>query len=168
MGSDIFSILGIRNIAQWLRSWIGFYENGLNLSEKNSPGRLASFNISIDLAIKKGYLGYTIQQYITKTIKGERRATRAYEEIIKSVPNEVFSSLNGFSNKNLSIDNLKLGDVPHLYSLIPLGQSSASPILDLNAADGLVGPQFKQLEQYQSIIDSITGKVFENLQLIHS
>jgi cellulose biosynthesis protein BcsQ len=164
MGSDIFSILGVRNIATWLTSWIGFYENGLSFCEKQTPNKLAQFEIPYELKIKKGYLGYTIQQYITKTRDGVRRATKAYEEIIQVVPDEVYNSLNSFSIDDISRDDLKLGDVPHLYSLIPLGQSSASPILDLTNADGLVGPQFKQLEQYQILIDYISQRVFANLK----
>src|SRR5690606_33151704 len=64
MGSDIFSILGVRNIAAWLDSWIGFYENGIALCEKQLPNRLETYNIPFELNIKAGYLGYTIQQYI--------------------------------------------------------------------------------------------------------
>lgn len=166
MGSDIFSILGVRNIATWLSSWIGLYENGLVLCEKQTPNRLAQFNVPTNLNIKNGYLGYTIQQYITKTRDGVRRATKAYEGIIQIVPDEVYNSLNSFSSNNLNRDDLKLGDVPHLYSLIPLGQSSASPILDLTSSDGLVGPQFKQLEQYQILIEYISNRVLENLSKV--
>jgi cellulose biosynthesis protein BcsQ len=163
MGSDIFSILGVRNIATWLSSWLGFYENSMILCERQSPNRIRQFDIAQDLPIKTGYLGYTIQQYITKTRGGVRRPTRAYEEIIEVVPEEVFQSLNTFT-KELTKNDLKLGDVPHLYSLIPLGQSSASPILNLTNSDGLVGPQFKQLEQYQLLIDSISHRILSNLE----
>ena len=163
MGSDIFSILGVRNIATWLLSWISFYENGMDLCDKHSPGRLDHFSITRDLPIKSGYLGYTIQQYITKTRGGVRRPTKAYEEIIEAVPEEVYDSLQTFK-LSLDKDDIKLGDVPHLYSLIPLGQSSASPILSLTSSDGLVGPQFKQLEQYRVLLDAISKKVLSNLQ----
>lgn len=166
MGSDIFSILGVRNIATWLTSWIKYYENGLSLCENQTPDRIKQFNIPTTLPIKNGYLGYTIQQYITKTRDGIRRATKAYEGIIQIVPNEVYESLNKFSSPKLSKEDLKLGDVPHLYSLIPLGQSSASPILDLTGTDGLVGPQYKQLEQYQGLIDNISNRTMENLKKI--
>lgn len=168
MGSDIFSILGVRNIATWLNSWIGYYENGIQLCEKQTPDRIKQFNIPNTLSIKAGYLGYTIQQYITKTRDGVRRATKAYEEIIQIVPEEVYNSLKTFSNHNLKKEDFKLGDVPHLYSLIPLGQSSASPILDLTGSDGLVGPQFKQLEQYQQWIDFITDRIQLNLKTTNS
>lgn len=166
MGSDIFSILGVRNIAAWLDSWIGFYENGITLCEKQLPGRINTYNIPSYLKIKGGYLGYTIQQYITKTRDGVRRATKAYEDIIQVVPVEVYNSLKNYSHENITQSDLKLGDVPHLYSLIPLGQSSASPILDLTASDGLVGPQYKQLEQYKDLISNIANSILTNLNKV--
>jgi len=163
MGSDIFSILGVRNIASWLDSWIGFYENGIALCEKQLPGRIEAYNVPSHLNIKNGYLGYTIQQYITKTRDGVRRPTKAYEDIIQVVPIEVYNSLKNYSPQTITQMDLKLGDVPHLYSLIPLGQSSASPILDLTGADGLVGPQYKQLEQYKELINNIANSMLSNL-----
>jgi cellulose biosynthesis protein BcsQ len=168
MGSDIFSILGVRNIASWLQSWIVFYENGIHLCEQTSPNKINQFGLPLVLPIKKGYLGYTIQQYITKTKDGIRRATKAYEDIINIVPTEVYNSLNIRSNSKLDKEAIKLGDVPHLYSLIPLGQSNASPILKLNSSDGLVGPQFKQQEQYGQLLDFITNKIIDNLNKINN
>ena len=47
-----------------------------------------------------------------------------------------------------------------------MGQSSASPILDLTSTDGLVGPQYKQLEQYKELINSIANSILTNLKKI--
>lgn len=163
MGTDIFSILGIRNIAEWLNSWLNLYSNSLKLCEDRSPGSLEKFNIPMDVKIKQGYIGYTIQQYITKSFGGVRRPTKAYEEIINSVPNEIEKSLGKYLKVNLVKDDLKLGDVPHLYSLIPLAQSNASPLLKLKGTDGLVGTQFKQVQDYKAILEGIVGKLFINL-----
>lgn len=164
MGTDIFSILGIRNIAEWLEAWIALYENSLRLGEERFPGRLASFNIDSTIKIKHGYLGYTIQQYITKSKQGVRRPTKAYEQIINSVPTVIESTFENFLKTNLEKDDFKLGDVPHLYSLIPLAQSNSSPILSLKGADGLVGAQFSQQEEYKKILTQIVGKIFNNLE----
>ncbi|MGH8807208.1 MAG: ParA family protein [Noviherbaspirillum sp.] len=38
MGTDIFSILGIRNIGEWLNSWTTIYENALKLCEGKEIG----------------------------------------------------------------------------------------------------------------------------------
>jgi len=163
MGTDIFSILGIRNIAEWLRSWLSLYDNSLKLCEDRTPGTLVKFNIPSEVKIKHGYIGYTIQQYITKSYGGVRRPTKAYEEIINGVPNEIEQSLGGYLKTNLHKDDLKLGDVPHLYSLIPLAQSNSSPLLKLKGTDGLVGSQFKQVQDYERILKEIVDKLFNNL-----
>jgi cellulose biosynthesis protein BcsQ len=167
MGTDIFSILGIRNISSWLDSWVDRYENGLKLCEKNTPkntpNRLQSFGILSTLPIKSGYVGYTLQQYITKSIGGERRPTKAYERIIANVPEEILRSLKSYLSNNMDVDCLALGDVPHLYSLIPLAQSVSCPLFDLQAKDGLVGSQGKQRDQYQEILDTICSRLIANL-----
>lgn len=163
MGTDIFSILGVRNISAWLSSWMEIYTNSLELTENRTPGRLAQYEIALSPAISKGYIGYTSQQYITKSKEGVRRPTKAFEEIINMIPNEISRSLHPFVSANLNPDNLKLGDVKHLYSLIPLAQSVSSPILKLRSSDGLVGTQFKQQTEYEEIISSIAANILYNL-----
>lgn len=164
MGTDIFSILGIRNISDWLSGWIKLYEKSLQLAEERFPNRIQSFGIGNQIKIKNGYLGYTVQQYITKSKQGVRRPTKAYEEIISNVPKAVEQSLNSFIKPNLNATNLKLGDVPHLYSLIPLAQSNACPISKLKGADGLVGTQFKQQEDFNGILSGIVSNILDNLK----
>jgi cellulose biosynthesis protein BcsQ len=163
MGADIFSILGVKNIANWIGHWAGLYENSIGLSEQRNPGRLASYNINARPSVLNGYLGYTMQQYITKSKQGVRRPTKAYEQIINSVPAIISDSMGPFFGANTSLDTAKLGDIPHLYSLIPLAQSVASPILDLKSSDGLVGAQYKQREEYEKIITGIAENLFSNL-----
>ena len=167
MGTDIFSILGIRNISSWLASWVDRYENGLALCEKNSPNRLADFGISPQLSISGGYVGYTMQQYITKSKGGVRRPTRAYEAIIDDVPKEIFRSLGEYLPETIEKSQLALGDVPHLYSLIPLAQSVSCPLFELEGKDGLVGSQGKQRDQYESILGDICRHLSMNLGWVY-
>lgn len=163
MGADIFSILGVKNIANWIGHWSDLYENSIRLSEQRNPGRLGNYNINSSPSVLNGYLGYTMQQYITKSKQGIRRPTKAYEQIINSVPGIIGESLGGLFGANISLDTAKLGDIPHLYSLIPLAQSVASPILDLKSSDGLVGAQYKQREEYEKIISGIAENLIVNL-----
>lgn len=165
MGTDIFSILGIRNISTWLESWVDRYQNGLQLCERNSAGRLGHFKISTALPITSGYVGYTMQQYITKSKGGVRRPTRAYEEIISNVPNEIENSLSTYLSVGMNNTNLQLGDVPHLYSLIPLAQSVSAPLFELKSGDGIVGTQGKQKEQYEEILSGICANLTNNISL---
>ena len=165
MGTDIFSILGIRNISEWLSQWLDRYDNGLDLADQNQPGRLNDFPITREPAIRSGYAGYTMQQYITKSIGGARRPTRAYDEIISQVPDEVQGSLGSFFLGGLEIEQANLGDVPHLYSLIPLAQTVAAPILTLQSSDGLVGSQYNQRQEFGNIISSIADRLADNVSL---
>jgi cellulose biosynthesis protein BcsQ len=165
MGCDIFSILGIRNIAEWLSHWLRRYQQGLSLCEEASPGRLDGYKIRRILDINAGYGGFTMQQYITKSKGGVRRPTKAYEEIINYVPEEIDQSLGTFFTEGLDISKANMGDVPHLYSLIPLAQSVSAPILELKSGDGLVGAQFKQREEYGGIIAAIADRLANNLRM---
>lgn len=165
MGADIFSILGIRNIASWISHWLDLYRSGLALSEQRTPGRLSEYEIAPDPGIANGYLGYTMQQYIAKSKEGQRIPTARYENIIKLVPTVIEESLSRYLKSGLDVQKAHLGDVPHLYSLIPLAQSVAAPILALKSADGLVGSQYKQRDDYESIIESVSARIAENVNL---
>ncbi len=165
MGADIFSILGIRNIANWVAHWLGLYRNSLTLCEQRNPGRLQEYRIAPDAGIARGYLGYTMQQYIAKSKEGQRIPTARYENIIKLVPNVIKESLQQYIKPGLTVEQAHLGDVPHLYSLIPLAQSVAAPILALKSSDGLVGSQYKQRDDYEEIIRSVSRRIAENVDL---
>ena len=153
LGADAFSLLGVRNISRWLSGWIETYEVGVQLAERFNEGMLERYKIITDLPIKSGYVGYTLQQYIAKAKEGVRRPTKAYERILNDVPGEIQKHLSQFSN--FPIAELRLGDVPNLYSLVPLAQTVNAPIIALKAKDGLVGSQFSQAEAYKSIIGSL-------------
>jgi cellulose biosynthesis protein BcsQ len=163
MGTDIFSILGIRNISSWLNEAIGTYEHGIKRCDEKSPGGLEKFTIPRSPSIKHGFCGYTLNQYITKAKSGVRIATKRYEEILLKVPNEIESLRAHFGRDGISAELAKLGDVPHLYSLIPLAQTRSSPIVSLTSSDGIVGSQYKMVEDYQQILRGIADRFLENI-----
>jgi len=163
MGADLFSIFGIRNIAEWLTHWLGVYATGFDLSNNESPGALAEFNIKKEPGIRHGFVGYTVQQYITKSKGGVRRATKAYERLLGDIPTEVSTSLGKFSAVGPDSGAMHLGDVPHMYSLVPLAQSVNAPIRELIASDGLVGSQFKQRDNYTKNLNAIVRALATNI-----
>jgi cellulose biosynthesis protein BcsQ len=164
MGGDIFSIVGIRNIAYWLNVWIGSYRNAVALCEEHRfPGRIAEFALRTDVRIQKGFTGYTVQQYITKSYKGVRRPTVAFERILKNVPIEIQQNLGPFFADGLTIDSVKLGDVPNLYSLIALAQTANAPLISLSSKDGLVGSQYQQSEDYVKLIARVAEALAKNI-----
>ncbi len=158
LGADAFSLLGVRNISRWMSGWVDYYKVGLEQSERLNPGSLEKYLIPKNVQVERGFVGYTLQQYITKSKAGTRRPTKAYERILTDVPGEVERFLSPFSHERC-VDNLHLGDVPNLYSLIPLAQSANTPIMALKAKDGLVGNQFNQAAKYKEIIGGLASEI---------
>lgn len=166
LSSDIFSIIGIRNISNWLTKWIhGFTHSWESVDSEVKSQWLVQFPHVGPPRIGNGYVGYIVQQYITKSYGGNRRATTAYENIRTLVPKQVEESLTAFLPAALKDDQdqLNLGDIPHLYSLVPLAQSNAVPISGLTSKDGLVGSQYRQQESYKAMISKVAEAFLRNM-----
>ncbi len=157
LGADAFSVLGIRNISRWMTGWLEYYEVGLEQSNRLNPNGLNDYDIRTELEIKNGFLGYTLQQYIAKAKAGVKRPTKAYERIIQDIPGEIQNYLQSFNS--ISNTDPHLGDVPNLYSLIPLAQSVNAPIVALGSGDGLVGNQYSQARNYKGIIGDLAESI---------
>jgi cellulose biosynthesis protein BcsQ len=166
MGCDIFSLIGIENIADWLKDWHTLYFQGLELCRRNFSEQIPLYPIKTTEPEMCRFVGYTVQQYITKTIRNERRATAAYDEILNSIPKNINSSLGDMMAPGLDADKLKLGDVPHMFSLVPLAQSAASPIDLLTSKDGLSGGQYNQQASYIEFIATLSGSLIRNLKTV--
>lgn len=166
MGCDIFSIVGIRNIAEWLKQWLILYESGVKLCETQHPGAIEQFPIAISAKIRQGFAGYTVQQYITKSKQGVRRPTVAFEKILDDIPREMISNLLGFAAQGVDEGKAKLGDVPNMFSLIPLAQTAKAPILGLSSNDGLVGSQFLQAKSYSALMEQVTDSLGKNIGIL--
>lgn len=165
LAADTFSVVALRNIRAWFGQWSKSYEQSLELAERSLPGRLANHRIQRDVKIMQGFVGYTVQQYITRSTKGERRPTRAYERILDLVPDEIRATLADYAAPGVNEEALKLGDVPNLYSLIPLAQDVNAPIAGLKSSDGLSGGQFSQQESYRVLMHAVGAALADNLEL---
>ena len=62
------------------------------------------------------------------------------------------------------MSTLRLGDVPHMFSLVPLAQSAHTPIHGLTSKDGLSGGQYNQQAEYNTFISTLATSLLENLQ----
>ncbi|CEJ49180.1 ParA family protein [Xanthomonas citri pv. bilvae] len=168
MGCDIFSLIGIDNIADWLHDWQEIYFQSLPLARRRDPGNLETFEINQSQQGMSRFLGYTVQQYITKTIRNERRATAAFETILSSIPTRISEKLGPTMASNLAAHDMRLGDVPHMFSLVPLAQTAHAPIDLLAANDGLSGGQYGQQADYKAFIATLAGNVLRNLRATES
>jgi cellulose biosynthesis protein BcsQ len=161
MGCDIFSLIGIDNIADWLKRWHRQYDQALQLCRPDFATDLPKYEIKLATSNMSRFLGYTVQQYITKTIRNEKRATAAYEAILAKIPEKVATSLGSLVAPN--VDSLRLGDVPHMFSLVPLAQSAHTPIHGLTSKDGLSGGQYNQQVEYNRFISALAASLLANL-----
>ncbi len=163
MGSDIFSIIGIRNISDWLADWLNVYTQSANECAARESRNFSRFGLPLAPKITQGFLGYTVQQYITKSKEGYRIPTKAYEKILRRVTGEVNDHLRRFAPPEFK--SFKLGDVPNMYSLVPLAQSVSAPITRLRSGDGLVGSQYSQVESYRAIVTRLARSIARRLEL---
>jgi cellulose biosynthesis protein BcsQ len=166
MGCDIFSLIGIDNIANWIAQWLSNYDGAYIRCANLNQKRLDQYSNKVrgsHVPIAR-FLGYTVQQYITKTIRDEKRATGAYEKILAQIPEEISKSLGPFIAKPLTHTDMLLGDVPHMFSLVPLAQTSHTPIHKLTRREGLSGGQFQQQLKYKTFIHALAGSLMRNLR----
>jgi hypothetical protein len=166
MGCDIFSLIGIDNIADWISQWRSYYDQAYAQVKSRHDATLQDYfgQVRASSSVMARFVGYTVQQYITKTIRNEKRATGAYEAILAKIPKEISDSLGPFIAPALTINDLRLGDVPHMFSLVPLAQTAHTPIHKLTGAEGLSGGQYQQQRQYKTFIRALSESLMHNLR----
>lgn len=165
LAADTFSIVALRNIASWFGQWSSDYSYKIAAVQRSFPDRMSSLPVQIDLNEKFRFAGYTVQQYITRSKRGQRRPTGAYEALLNRIPAEVDETIAKLKPPHLPASDLRLGDVPNLYSLIPLAQDVNSPIAGLTSRDGITGGQYPQQREYASLMDQLGADLARNLGL---
>ena len=159
-GCDIFSLLGIMNIHQWILKWKSDYDSSINELILKQPKIITEFNIIKDTNQKFRFAGYSVQQYVTRKFKDGPRPVKSYDAIMKDIPRFVEDSMRKLSKKEL---DLELGHIPYVYSLIPMAQTAKSPIFLLNNSDGLVGSQYAQVASFKELMKDICHKLIKNI-----
>lgn len=162
-GCDIFSLLGIRNISGWIEGWKRQYDRSINDGKTDHPDIFARFPIIDDTTTKFRFAGYSVQQYVTRTFKTGRRPVKSYDRIMQKIPSTVSESMAFLTPDKLTAQDLELGHIPNLYSLIPMAQSAKAPIHSLTNADGLVGSQYNQVRSYADLLSSLCDKILVNI-----
>lgn len=163
-GCDIFSLLGIKNISEWIKNWNNLYIRSLELTKERGTEKLLDRYLIIKNTETKFCLaGYSVQQYITRKFKEGPRPVKAYDIIMQKIPQTVSDYLNFLTPKNLGIKELELGHIPYVYSLVPLSQSGKAPIHALTKNEGLVGSQYEQVKLYAELMDSLCNQLLGNI-----
>jgi cellulose biosynthesis protein BcsQ len=167
MGADIFSLIGIENIANWIAKWQESYDQAYTRLEKeHGPALRGRYQSQVRRSAESmsRFVGYTVQQYITKTISNERRATAAFEAILREIPDQIHDALGAYIASPLDDRDVRLGDVPQMYSLVPLAQTAHAPIHLLTGKDGLSGGQYATQKHYLRFIKALSTSLMANLR----
>lgn len=165
MSCDIFSLIGVANIQQWIDKWVGYYNERRTRfeTEKASAWNTIKDTIKPCVTVNSGFIGYTLQSYISrKDGQGNKRTTQSYQRIIDNIHPEILSKLGGYRVPGISDENLNLGEIPHMFGILALSQFVGAPIMSLNSSDGMAGSQYTQAKSYIEAFDSITKKFITN------
>lgn len=159
--ADLFSIFALDNIGEWIKKWSKKYASGLSSVREEFGAEMDEYFPS-GASLSAGYLGYTIQQYVSKTTAtGERRNVNAYDRFKRQIPTKArkLASLS-----NAAPTELSLGIVPHMFSMVPLAQAHHAPIASLLTSDGLRGAQISQQAKYRKQLEEIGARLLANLE----
>ena len=153
MSIDIFSVKAIENISDWLRRWRKQWISGIeNLYDAEE--------VEVTLQRDLNFLGYVSQQYIAKRdSSGSKRAVNAYDRIMSQFDSVIKNKLINSLYSKTKYKSYNLGSIPNLHSLIPMSQSSRSPVFSLKASDGVRGAHFSKVKDARETF----GKVAENI-----
>lgn len=167
MASDIFSLLGVSNIGEWIERWMTLYSNTINnfrSANKDSTTFFEKYKINTNTSVTTRFIGYSIQQYSKRKFKTGERPTQAYEKVISNFHDKIVNSLGKFVKAEITMDKLKLGDIPYVYSIIPLSQTSNMPIFELSYASGLRGNQSSSVDNYKKYLGQIATNFIRNVE----
>lgn len=163
-GCDIFSLLGIKNISEWIAKWDSQYMSSVTEGVHENPKAFQSYKIITDTTHKHRFLGYSVQQYVSRQFKTGPRPVKSYDEIMKRIPETVQAAMSSLVPKNLDSTTLQLGHIPYLYSLVPLAQAAKTPIHALSRSDGVIGSRYGQVKDFQDLMSQICDRLLSNLE----
>ena len=81
---------------------------------------------------------------------------------MKEIPGTVRRNLDFLKSNNLSSDDLSLGHIPFLYSLVPLAQANRAPIHDVGRSGKLVGIGTAG-KSYKKLMSGLCDKLLNNI-----
>ncbi|WP_201784144.1 ParA family protein [Pseudomonas sp. Root9] len=155
---DIFSMMAVSNILKSFKNWRASLEGALArfIEEEGQPYKSRGVDVAWDLK----FAGYVMQQYTAKKKEGVRQAVDAFENIIAKQRAEL-EELCGFFG--CQSEDVNLGEVPTLSSVVPLSQQAHAPIFSLGAKDGIVGSHYNRVEEAGGFYHSIAAKFSQRI-----
>ena len=163
MSTDVFSLLALENIGTSILNWSKIFNKGIDGMDDYKKKSISSLKNICDIK----FLGYVEQQYIMKTVGETKRAVKAYEAILKKIPDEIQEKIILPINGN-EIEHIeyKIGSIPNFYSLVPMSQTAHKPIFDLTNIDGVVGAHYQKVKDYEKLMKEIVDQTIRNMEIV--
>ena len=155
---DIFSLMAVQNIINSLQNWKISLEDATarHVRQEGESFSIAGKPVKWELM----FAGYVMQQYRAKSKEGVRQPVEAFEQVITRQREELQKLCALFGVES---DQVNLGEIPTLSSVIPMSQQAHAPIFELNAKDGIVGSQYSRVTEAGSFFHSIANKFLERV-----
>jgi cellulose biosynthesis protein BcsQ len=161
--ADLFSLYALENIAEWISHWGRQFSGAVERVVETYQADAIAVGLNPETTLSASYLGYTIQQYVTKSSSdGQRRGVKSYDFYRKQIPNKAKKLATALRPSPGSISH-DLGTVPHMFSMVPLAQGRHAPVASLTKDDGLRGAQISQQANYREQLEEIGDRLFGRL-----
>jgi len=161
MSSDLFSIMAVENISRSLSAWKAEMATALAAYSDKSHKPYSIDGQPVQWTLE--FIGFVLQQYKTKSVRGERRPVKSYEAVLQQARPELEKLENMFGLKDM--ESALLGQIPSLSSLVPLSQLAHAPIFDLGKDDGVVGAHFAAVDDTKTMYEQISKKLLSRVQM---
>lgn len=155
---DIFSMMAVENIIKSFNTWKSALADALVKYVEVEGESFSICNTPVQWNLD--FAGYVMQQYKAKSKGGVREPVAAFERIITKQKQELVELCNFF---NSDIDELNLGEIPTLSSVVPLSQQAHAPIFELSSKDGIVGSQYTRVSEAAEFFHKISANLLERL-----
>lgn len=159
MSVYLFSLMAIENILVSLATWREDLESSLAHYARKNNIFYTLDNQEVQWGVS--FIGYIMQQYRTKTVRGERMAVKSFDALLNRFKPELdrLESAFGFE----SPETAALGQIPNLASLVPLSQLAHAPTFELDRSDGVVGAHFAAVDDAKKIYQEIADRLVKRL-----
>jgi hypothetical protein len=162
MAADLFSLYALDNISDWISTWSRGYRRGYETLVERGEFEPEEYGLMSSPRVYRAFAGYTVQQYVTKSMGSGYRSVNAYDRYKRQIP-ERAATLAKFLCPTASDPDL--GVVPNMFSMIPLAQAAHAPIRNLTTRDGLRGAQVSQQARYLERLEEIARRLAGNIGL---
>ncbi|PHM73576.1 ParA family protein [Xenorhabdus kozodoii] len=151
MSVDTFSLMAIKNIKTSLINWRDNISRGLSIYEKYEGDGDSFYIKDKEMKWKLFFIGYVMQQYRAKTVRGKKVQVKSFEKIARKIPTIIKSDIS--DEFSISKDLVpKLGEIENMNSLIPMSQLAHTPVFSLKGIDGVVGAHFAKVNDAKKYI----------------